>query len=88
MSRRYRYEPRMTARELSKAMNALGLTARKLARISGARADRVEKWLRGEEDIPVYVQRDLWIWQQDEESYGLAIEWADQHARNVHNDEP
>lgn len=86
MSRRYRYEPRMSARELSEAMNRVGISARQLARISGAAPKNVDRWLK-DGDIPIYVQRDLWIWSQDAEAYRLAIDWANEHAHDVRDDE-
>lgn len=82
MSRRYRYEPRMTARELSAAMNTLGLTIGQLARLTGIRADRIDKMLHGE-DVPPHVQSSLFIWQADPRAFALAREWADIHAHDV-----
>lgn len=87
MSRRYRYAPRMTAGQLSQAMNRLDLTGGQLARISGANVDRVHRWLKGQDDIPPYVQRDLDVWQKSEEAFRLSWEWADEHAHDVRTDD-
>lgn len=46
---------RMTPADFSADLKALSLTANDFARISGARFERVEKWLRGQEDIPPHV---------------------------------
>lgn len=85
MSRRYRYEPRMTPRELSSAMRELGLTIGQLARLTGIRADRIEKMLHGE-DVPIHLQSSLFIWQQEPRSFALAREWADNHAQDVRDE--
>ena len=79
MSRRYTY-PRLSAQDLSQALNEFGMTARQLARVTGAAETNVLKWLEGQNDIPVYVGRDIWMWRQDREALDLAIEWADQFA--------
>ena len=49
--RRFRYR-KMTALEFATALMQLKLNVEDFARISGAREDRVERWRRGEEDIP------------------------------------
>ncbi|MGE3307752.1 MAG: hypothetical protein AB7I52_17485 [Rhizobiaceae bacterium] len=54
MTKRYQYA-RMTPADFGADLNALKLTANDFARISGARYERVEKWLRGQEDIPPHV---------------------------------
>jgi hypothetical protein len=46
---------RMTGKQLSQALNSLGLTMRQFARLSGAAERRVDYWLRGKEDIPHHV---------------------------------
>jgi len=49
--RRFRYR-KMTAIEFSAALDHLEMKVDAFAYISGAREDRVERWKRGEEDIP------------------------------------
>lgn len=86
--RRYRYAPRMTARQLSDAMNALEISAGQLSKVSGIGLQRVHKFLKGEEDIPVFLQRDLAIWQIDERALDLAWDWAERYAYDVRNQDP
>ena len=50
MSRKYAYH-RISAEELSARLDALGMSARELARLSSAGEDRVIKWLTGKEDV-------------------------------------
>lgn len=87
MSRRYRYEPRMTARQLSEEMTRHDLTAGQLARITGTNIDRVHKWLKGEEDITVFVQRDFYVWARMPAALEMALDWADEHAFDVRADD-
>lgn len=54
MVTRYKYN-RMTSEDMSEDLNTLHLTAGQFARISGARHERVLKWLEGKEDIPPHV---------------------------------
>jgi DNA-binding transcriptional regulator YiaG len=51
---RYKYN-RMTPQDMSADLDTLNLTAGQFSRISGARHERVQKWLSGEEDIPPHV---------------------------------
>ena len=62
MARRYVYD-RIDHRELSRRLGHLGLTARGLARASGAGETRVMDWLSGEGDIPPHIDllTKLWI---------------------------
>lgn len=76
----------MTAQELSSAMRELGLTIGQLARLTGIRADRIDKMLRGE-DVPPHVQSSLFIWQAEPRAFALAREWADEHAHDVRSEE-
>jgi hypothetical protein len=46
---------RITPAQLQKAFDDIGLTILRFAWLSGAREDRVRKWLTGHEDIPPYV---------------------------------
>ena len=46
---------RMSAAELSAALDQLDLSARQFARVSGAQPKRVIDWLEGREDIAPYV---------------------------------
>jgi hypothetical protein len=46
---------RITRRQFSQALHDLHLTMRKFSRLSGAGERSVERWLRGECDIPHYV---------------------------------
>jgi phage terminase Nu1 subunit (DNA packaging protein) len=73
----------MTARQLAVAMRSFDMSSGHLARISGAGIDRVNRWLKGEDDIPVYVQRDFYVWSKDEAALDWAIQWADEHAQDV-----
>jgi len=52
--RRYRYR-KMTPEEFCAALALLELDVAAIAYVTGAREDRVERWKRGEEDIPTYV---------------------------------
>jgi hypothetical protein len=54
MARRYIYV-RPTSRELSHALRSLGMTMRDFVRITGSDERRVQRWLLGEEDIPVWA---------------------------------
>jgi DNA-binding transcriptional regulator YiaG len=51
MARRYVYE-RMTAAQLSQALDELGLTMRQFARLYGSAEKRIQQWLDGADDIP------------------------------------
>jgi hypothetical protein len=51
---RYKYN-RMTPKDFSGDLNSLGLSAGQFSRLSGARYERVLKWLDGQEDIPPHV---------------------------------
>lgn len=52
--RRYTYK-RMSAQELSKALDQVGLTMRQFSRTTGANEGTVEKWLQGVLDVPHWV---------------------------------
>ncbi|WP_420408667.1 hypothetical protein [Hoeflea sp.] len=54
MVTRYRYA-RMTPEDMSDDLNTLKLSAGQFSRISGARHERVQKWLDGKEDIPPHI---------------------------------
>ena len=75
MSRDYTYR-RIDGRELSDRINHLGLSANDLMILSGARRDRVLQWLRGEEDIPPYVDQITRVWIDVPGSLEAAQEWA------------
>jgi uncharacterized protein (DUF488 family) len=45
----------MTPAMLSAGLDETGLSMRQFARLTGAREDRVQKWLEGKEDIPPFV---------------------------------
>lgn len=51
---RYKYN-RMTPQDMSADLNGLGLSAGQFSRLSGARHERVLKWLDGKEEIPPHV---------------------------------
>ncbi|WP_048710422.1 hypothetical protein [Microvirga massiliensis] len=51
---KYQHE-RLTRRQFSQALRDLNLTMRKFSRLSGAGERSVDRWLRGECDIPHYV---------------------------------
>lgn len=63
MSRRYIYD-RIDHKELSRRLNAIGVTARDLERASGADGRRVMRWLSGEEDIPPHVDLLTTLWSE------------------------
>ena len=52
--RRYRYR-KMDPVEFQAALAHLAMTVAEFSYVTGAREDRVERWKRGEEDIPTYV---------------------------------
>lgn len=54
MGRRYIYQ-RMTAEQLSTAMDELGLSKWQLIRLTGSSERKVDAWLDGKEDIPHWV---------------------------------
>lgn len=54
MPPRYQYL-RMEPVDLSDDLNKIGITAGQFSRISGARYERVKKWIDGKEDIPPFV---------------------------------
>lgn len=86
MSRRYVYEPRMTSRQLSDAMFRLDLTTGQLARLSGMGMVRLNRCLKGE-DVPVTLQAMLYVWEREPRALSLARQFADEHARDVRDDE-
>lgn len=51
MSRRYTYN-RMTAEQLSAALNQLNLSLRQFCRLSGKSEAKAQRWIAGKEDIP------------------------------------
>ena len=55
MSRkRFEYK-KMTAAEFRSDLKSIGMSIKAFARITGSVADRAQKWLHGEEDIPTWV---------------------------------
>lgn len=52
--KRFEYQ-RMTAQELRDDLDAIAMPINAFARITGSLAERVQKWARGEEDIPTWV---------------------------------
>jgi hypothetical protein len=55
MSRkRFEYK-KMTAAEFKDDLEAIGMSVKAFARITGSIADRAQKWLHGDEDIPTWV---------------------------------
>ncbi|MFG1304181.1 hypothetical protein V5F34_08580 [Xanthobacter autotrophicus] len=54
MSRRYVYD-RIDHHELSRRLDAMGMPARELGRVTGADERRIMRWLGGEEDIPPHI---------------------------------
>ncbi len=63
LSRRYVYD-RITHEELSRRLTVMGLSARDLARASGALEDRVMKWLSGAENIPPHIDLLTRLWME------------------------
>jgi hypothetical protein len=60
MTARHYHEPRrLTAEQFRQGMEGAGLRADGLAFILGNRADRVRKWLKGEEDVPLWMDAYL-----------------------------
>jgi hypothetical protein len=55
MARRYDYAP-MSVAEFRDAMNVLGLSVRSLERISGAKGDTIDRWLKGDLDVPHHIR--------------------------------
>jgi hypothetical protein len=54
MPQRYKYT-RMSAHQLSAALDELNITAGIFSRLCGAQYNRVKDWLDGREDIPHHV---------------------------------
>ena len=84
MSRRYVYD-RIDHLELSRRLDRLGISARELARASGANEDRVLKWLDGREDIPPHIDLLTTLWMRVPGVGGEISDWilATVHDRRV-----
>ena len=67
----YQYR-RMTAQQLSDALNHLDLTANQFARLIGAQRKRVLGWLAGEDRIPHHVYLLARLLVESDEAYKTA----------------
>lgn len=82
LSRRYVYA-RIDHKELSRRLNAIGITARDLERASGADGRRVMRWLSGEEDIPPHVDLLTLLWLDIPACDEAILRWASSRCHDV-----
>ena len=85
MSRRYVYD-RIDHLELSRRLDRLGISARELARASGANEDRVLKWLDGREDIPPHIDLLTTILNDVPEVQFVVREWVNRTCQDRRNE--
>lgn len=78
MTGRQRYR-RMSAEELSQALDRIGLSARQFARLSGAQPKRVIYWLEDREDVAPYVPVLLALLEELPEAMQIARDTADDY---------
>lgn len=82
MARRYTYA-RIDHLELSRRLDALGVSVGQLSRATGADVRRAHRWLDGAEDIPPHIDLITRTWEQVPGALAEAKAWADETAQDA-----
>lgn len=80
VSARFEYT-RMTAQQFSDALEEIDLPAPAFSRIYGVRLEVVERWLKGEQDIPPWVFIALWLMREIPSGTAIARSAAANHIK-------
>lgn len=81
MARRYTYA-RIDRLELSRRLDALGVSVGQLSRATGADMRRAHRWLDGSEDIPPHIDLITRTWERVPGALAEAKAWADETAQD------